>query len=223
MPIQGAVFTDIQPISAADAAYRPAVFVPNYEGLDDIANRQFVSETWDEFRIGQTIYVEIEIFLDVPGVTAIRLRPWWLRPQREFRAVGPGVTTDQYFVGPLGNNGVDFFAFGAPGGSLAVTHRLWLSSPKRLDIVPPASPTGLSYSQFLDDVWEFPLEPQADVVAGWSRRWAFVYPAHGYALAFTSDYVGAPGEGELEEITEPTVELSWATGQTHAIVQENIG
>jgi hypothetical protein len=222
---QGPEFTDIQPVSTSHGGYEGGEsFVPNYSGLDLEGSRQRIAGTWDRFRIGQTIFLEFEVFLDVPGsIEAILLRPWWLRPQREFRAVGPETTPDQYIVGPNGNDGVDVVAFGPPDISLAATERVWQTDTIREPIIGVANgvPVGKTFSNMIDNVWRIPIDA-ALVVPGYSFRKAWYWPAHGYQLAFTSELVGAPGQGAPGEIVRPTLRVSWMTGATHSISQEGI-
>jgi len=209
-------FSDISPLALGEfPQYQGGVeFTPNGGGLEDETTRQFIPETWDQFRPGQSVFFVIETNANGPleVTTALRLRPWWLRPARQFRSVGPGVAADQYLVGPTppGTSGVDVVAFGPPDISIQRTNRLWMASPKRYELVAPFAPAGLSYSQNLDDVWEFPLEATPHTL-----RKGFYYPALGHALAFTSEYVT-----EAEIPTLHIVQLSWMVGATHAVVGE---
>ncbi|HEY5657322.1 MAG TPA: hypothetical protein VIY27_05995 [Myxococcota bacterium] len=225
MTTQGPLFTDIQPDGAPGVpSYQGVLFAPNYAGLDAIGSRQFILDTFNRFRIGQTIFLEFEIFLDVVGVTAIQLQPWWLRPQQEFRAVGPTTVPPDYIVGPSGTDGVDAHAFGTPDISLATTHRLWQTDTQQEQLIgagPPVVPSGKVFANMLDNVWRFQIN-SALVSVGYSFTKAFHWPAHGYALAFTSALEGAPGQGQPGELTSPAVRLSWKTGATHSISQENV-
>ena len=223
--VQGSQFTDIQPTQpfGLGRSYAPADFTPNGVGLDTLTSRQFVSETFDKFRIGQTIFFEFEIFLDVPGITALQLMPWWLRPQQEFRAIGPTVTAADYIQGPS-LDGVDIVAFGAPGLGLATTNRIWQNDPQQEQQVAPtfpAVPAGKVFANMLENVWRFPID-QAQVVPGYSKTFPFYWPAFGYALAFTSEHEGSPGQGPKGAVVIPRVKLSWKTGATHSITQQNV-
>jgi hypothetical protein len=224
--IQGPVFTDIKPQNLLGAggelSYTGSLFTPLYTGLDLEASKQIVPGTLNQFRIGQTIFFEFEIFIETAGVTAILLQPWWQRPQQEFRTI-PGVAAGEYLDDtPDGRPGVDTYAFGPPGISLGATNRLWQTDQKRLDQIdpvgPPAVPAGKSYSTMLDNVFRFEIN-SALVGAGYSFTKAFHWPAHGYTLAFTSDYEGVPGVGPT---ALPNVALSFKTGATHSISQENV-
>ncbi len=221
---QGADFTDIQPIDTGGplgaVSYQGSFLAPNYVGLDAEAAKQIILPTFNRFRIGMTIFFEFEIFIDTPGITAVLLQPWWLRPQQEFRSIGPTILN--YIPDtPDGRPSVDTYAFGAPGVSLAATNRLWQTDTKREDQIAPTFPlvpVGKSYSNMVDNVWRIPIN-SALVVAGYSFTKSWYWPAHGYALAFTSDFEGQPGQGEG---AFPSLRLSWKTGSTRSISQENV-
>lgn len=209
--IQGPVFTDIQPRDL-DGDYTETLLVPALDGLN--GTRQLVLSTFDQFREGQTLFLELRVELETPGVTALLLQPWWLRPQQEFRAIGP--TIADFLPSPPGKTSVDEHAFGTPGASLTTTERLWLSDQIRQPRAAPGFatvPDGYCYNYLLDNVWVLPID-SAQVGPGFTRTKGFHWPVHGYALAFTSDYLG-----DLNEA--PTVYLSWKTGATHSITQQD--
>ena len=226
MAIQGPVFTDIQPQDqlgpGGALSYRGEFFTPVYLGLDAVAAKQLIAATFNRFRIGQTIYFEFEVFIETPGVTAVLLQPFWLRPQQEFRAVGPNTLFPNYIGDtPDGRPGVDSYAFGPPDISLAATERLWSTDTKREDQIAPAFPlvpVGKSYSNMVDNVFRFPID-SALVGPGYSFTKSFYWPAHGYALAFTSDFEGQPGQGPN---AIPSIGLSFKTGATGSVSQENV-
>ena len=226
MSIQGPVFTDIQPQDqlgpGAALSYRGEVFTPTYVGLDAVAAKQVIAATFDKFRIGQTIFFEFEVFIETPGVTAVLLQPFWLRPQQEFRSVGP-VTVPPFYLPdtPDGRPSVDTYAFGPPDISLAATERVWQTDTKREDQIAPAFPAvpiGKSYSNMVDNVWRIPIN-SALVGPDYSFTKSWYWPAHGYALAFTSDFEGVPGQGPQ---ALPAIGISFKTGATHSISQENV-
>lgn len=221
MTIQGPQFTDIQPrqfggTSGQATSYEEARLTPNFGGLDNQALRQFVSQTFNRFRIGQSIFFEFRFEIADPGsIDAILLMPWWLRPQQEFRAIGP--RSSDYLPSSGLNLSVDEAAFGPVDTSLAGTDRLWQTDTKREDQQGPPIPAFYSYSNMLDNVWRFPIN--TNLVNSQTGRVdftkSFYWPAHGYALAFTSEVEGSPG-------STPFVGISWKTGATHSITQEGV-
>lgn len=213
----GPQFTDIKPgRQEGQPSYEELILSPNFAGLDAVASRQFLAQTFDRFRIHQTIFLEFRIITPNTGITAILLQPWWLRPQQENRAIGPSITD---FITGANAPSVDEVAFGTPDISLASTERLWQTDQQQEQQRPPtfpAVPATKVYSNMVDTVWRFPINT-ALVGADYSITKAFSWPAHGYALGFTSAFEGADGGEGL-----PTVGISFMTGATHSISQENI-
>lgn len=178
------------------------------------------------FRVGQQIWFNLQVQQALESeqsyITSVRLKPWWLVENIEFR--------------PPGSSGgwldVDEAAFS--GGQVFNNRWCWMPSPKRLDITPyqtpapEASPARNSDSIFLDDVWKIELDDpsnpdwQATLLPGQTRLrrgLSFYYPAHGVALGFTCEIeVGA----EQQPITSVGIVLRWKTGATHSHTQEAI-
>lgn len=159
----------------------------------------------------------------------VRLKPWWARPNMEFR---------QAFVPP---KPIDYQVFNLAPQPPPVTpgaldnRYVWVPSPKRLDVTPwdtpPPSlpPPRHSDSLMLDDIWTLQLQPANDLQFQGNfppnqlaSRWvSILYPAMGYALGFTWDY-------ELEDpdqVIDLQVNLTWVTGTFGGAsgIQESIG
>jgi hypothetical protein len=160
----------------------------------------------DLFRLGQHIHFWIGIANPIQLIgddtatanwtTRLQLKPWWLRPNLEYRAAGfptwTGLDTATFLSGQNFDN-----------------KYVWIPSPKRLDVTqyqtppPTASPARHSDSLMEDDVWTFDLQdpndvdyqddfPPPQIVSRWDNIW---YPAHGYSVAFTwtADTAFVPG------------------------------
>lgn len=230
--MQGAEFGGIQPLNSSGQLSNYGggggglLVVPGKIGDINYGTIREISSSIGAYRIGQQIWFQLTIFQSAVGstnwLTRLRLKPWWLCENIEFRA--PGVPSWL---------GVDQAAFS--GGTRADNPYCWSPSPKRLDITPyntapPAIPVlPNSDSVFLDDVWTFDLEDPnyapyaATVLPGQLypvRTASFYYPAHGVAIGFTYE---ATWNSEPEEGDNIRVGLRWKTGTTNSLVQESIG
>lgn len=224
---RGAEFSELQPRDAqSNLLLNDFVTLPSSaEGLENGTIFQFTS--LDRFRMGQQVLfwlgVSSSVFNDGNSwISKLRLKPWWLRPNIEFRTPGD----PQYL-------GVDRAVF--KGTGIANNRYVWMPSPKRLDVTPfdtaPPSipPTRHSDSLMLDDLWTVELQAAdntayTDLFASdqEASRWiVFMYPAMGYALGFTWE---AEVGGEEATIEEARVSLTWAAGTLGGTnYQENIG
>jgi hypothetical protein len=154
-------------------------------------------------RIGQTLYIIIDATNDALIDRQIWIMPWWLHPTFEFRYPGQNGYTAQ-----------DTLLFGPQNPfSIALQDSLWMTSPKRFDIVGPPSPAGTSISDMQSDIWVI------DVPAGGTVRKAFFYPSHGYGLAYTYQTYN---EGEIDESTA-SFSVSVTPGALHAVFQDGQG
>lgn len=186
---------------------------------------------FNAFRIGQQILFWIGISNTIFGsgetenwITSLRLKPWWLRNNLEYRPAGWPAWT-----------GLDSSTF--LGISNSDNKYVWIPSPKRLDItqyqVPPpvAAQARTSDSLMLDDVWKWDLQdpndtdyqedfPDPQEVSRWS---VFFYPAMGYSLAFTWE---AEYANDVETTSQPLprVSLTYALGTLGgSVYQESLG
>lgn len=236
---RGAEFSELAPKDPTTGRLRNEFVALSAAGLENGTITEMTA--LDAFRIGQQIFIWLGItnpVLEVEGqpdnwITRIRLKPWWLRPNLEYRAPGTPIRS----VSPVDNYlGIDRETFGST--SVLNNRYVWIPSPKRLDLTewqtpnpPPASPPRHSDSLFLDDVWTFDLQSptDADYQAAFARpgqqvsRWAaFLYPAMGYALGLTWEAEYAAGiTGRLPQAL---VSLTYATGTLGASnYQESIG
>jgi hypothetical protein len=171
----------------------------------------------NSFRPGQQILFWLTIYnRDIDGLGAyisqVKLKPWWLRPNLEFRAAGDG-----------GWRPIDEQTFS--GGTEANNRRCWAPSQKIQSIgpfapgpTPPASLAGHVDSYYLDDVWTIDLQDPADAayaatpLAGQLGLWrqiSFLYVAHGYALGFTCD---ATVTGGVQIEQNINFDLNWVNG-----------
>lgn len=171
----------------------------------DIENGTIIPVTdLNAFRPGQQILFDLTIYNGLvpansqPGVfpswvSAIYLKPWFLRQGDEFR--GPG--------GPGGNptdwTPNDQLEFG--GGTVLNNRAVWRPVPKMVDVSewqtvnpPPAAPARHSLSIFEDEVWTIYLQDPNDPAyqgtylpgqQGLARAASFLFVSHGYALGFT--------------------------------------
>ena len=229
--MQGAEFGGIQPLNSTGQLAKYGDTAQSFlilSGAGGDINYGLIREVPSSigaYRIGQQIWFQLTIFQNPENsanwLTRLRLKPWWLCENIEFRA--PGVPSWL---------GVDQAAFS--GGTRTNNRYCWSPSPKRLDITPynsapPAIPVlSNSDSVFLDDVWTFDLEDPNDpayaatVLTGQLpvRTASFYYPSHGVAIGFTYEatWDSTPGEGDDVRIL-----LRWKTGTTNSLVQESIG
>jgi hypothetical protein len=253
---RGAEFAEIEPRSSRGIINSFQTLSGVSEGLDNgepfpIIQGAYALDTTtspnplkglDAFRIGQQILFWIGIanpifMIDANPVTAnwitsIQLKPWWLRPNLEYRAPGFPISAAP-FTEWTGLDAATFLLTGVSNNKYA-----WIPSPKRLDItqyqIPPptASPVRNSDSLMLDDVWKWELQdpndaayiadfPAPQIVSRWS---AFFYPAMGYSLAFTwaAQYAFVPGVGIAQP--EPMVSVTYALGTLGgSVYQDSIG
>ena len=197
--VHGADFSEASPRNPLSFSYAAASFLPNYLGLGVLAGRQFVAETYNQFREGQSVLIDLELQLETPGVTRVRLQPWWLKSNSEMRP--PGAVAATYTA-------QDVAAFGAFAGTLATTQGCWKPASHRRIVLPPVAPIPLVYERYHQSVWEFEF-PVAGIGAGFRLRHSFFVPAQGRALGFTSEFDGTPGVGP---INIPPLYFSWKTG-----------
>lgn len=153
-------------------------------------------------RIGQTLYIIIDATNDALIDRQIWIMPWWLHPTFEFRYPGQNGYTAQ-----------DTALFGPQGPNISTQDSLWMTSPKRFDIVGPPSPSGTSISDMQSDIWVI------DVPAGRKVRKSFFYPSHGYGLAYTYQTYN---EGEIDE-SQAGFTISVTPGALHAVFQDSQG
>lgn len=152
-------------------------------------------------RLGQTLYVIIEATNNAPVGRQLWVMPWWLHPTFEFRYPGQGQYT------PL-----DLSNFGPQALAITLQDSLWMTSPKRLDIIGAPSPAGTSISDMQSDIWAI------DLPANGSVKKSFFYPSHGYGLAITYqvyEVVPNPGTVSFAVIVTP--------GAMHASFQDGQG
>ncbi|RLE25310.1 MAG: hypothetical protein DRJ50_03170 [Actinobacteria bacterium] len=228
---RGAEFSDILPRDATGRlSVDPAALPATSYGLNNGLITQVTPN--NSFRLGQQVIFWLGIFNPAAGdqyITRARLKPWWARPNMEYRQAGGG-------NGSPGSGGylpIDKQVF--KGDELADNRYVWMPSPKRLDITefqapPPAAAVPLtSDSLMLDDVWTLDLQDATDPAytdrfqtGQIPSRWvAFMYPAMGYALGFTYE-----AETAEEPVGTPSFELSlsWTVGTLGASnYQESIG
>lgn len=127
-------------------------------------------------RIGQTLYVLIFVENEGTEDTQAWIMPWWLHPTFEFR-----------YPGQSGYTAQDTTLFGPQITPIGQQDSLWMTSPKRLDIIGSPSPYGSSISDMQSDIWAI------DVPAGKTVTKAFFYPSHGYGMAVTSQMYNESG------------------------------
>lgn len=153
-------------------------------------------------RIGQTLYVVLEVQnLGTLGRQAW-IMPWWLHPVPEYRYPGQGSYTAS-----------DLADFGAQVLPKAWQDSLWMTSPKRFDISGAPSPAGTSISDMQSDIWA------VDVPALSTVKKSFFYPSHGYGLGLTLQAYndGVPMDGII------TCMATVIPGATHAVFQDGQG
>lgn len=134
----------------------------------------------------------------------VKIKPWWLRPNLEFRPPGeppspprPGQSASWLPV--------DQQTFG--GRQLRDNRRVWIPSQKIVSVsefapgpTPPPALAGHVDSYYVDDVWVIDLQDPTDpdyaniprpagapTQEGLWRSLGFLYVSHGYALGFTCD------------------------------------
>jgi hypothetical protein len=220
---EGPQFSDIQPKDSRGLLNAATVVLSQGVGLDYGIIQQVTP--LNAFRVGQQIWFNLQIGQVVPDlqsyITRVRLKPWWLCENIEFRAPGSPTWID-----------ADQSAFS--GGTVVNNRYCWMPSPKRLDITPyqtpppDASPVRNSDSIFLDDLWTIEMDVptnlnwQATLLVGQTelrRGISFFYPAHGMALGFTCEIAVGPDQQAIESVR---TYIKWKTGATHSHSQEAI-
>jgi hypothetical protein len=201
MGADGALFSDVNPVGATGLLTTFSFVAWATEaGMMAPAAGQRAIVTNSNFRIGMDLHIVIRVAVTEVGFSRVRLKPWWLRSNREFHAPGmsaAGVVANANYLD------VDSDAFGALVGNLADTNRVWAASEKRSDVIGPARH---STTIWLDDIWQIDIDAAS---ATFDRTIAFFYPAHGRALALTGNYTHSGGE-----TTQPTVQVAWHTGKS---------
>lgn len=194
----------------------------------------------NSFRLGQQVLFWIGVANPADPatgqfITRIQLKPWWARPNNEFRQAfggsgAPGATAAVPYD-------TQVFGDGVLANPLQDNRYVWVPAQKRLDLTeflpgpsPPPSPARHSDSLLLQDLWTMDLRPPTDPLytgkfsaAQTPARWdSLLYPALGYALGFT--WEATYDNGALDDI--PALgNLSWATGTFggDSRIQESIG
>lgn len=233
---RGAEFGDVKPlrIQGGPIGVTPfTVLSAAAFGAGDAINTAFIQQVCplNSFRLGQQVIFWLGVVPGPGGIapwaSRVRLKLWWLRPNKQYRA--PGVN---------GWLPIDKATFGngpAPTSDQTDNRYCWIPSPKRLDVTPygtapPAvPPLPNSDSALLDDclVLDLPdpgnpayqakfVSPQ--VVSRWT---SFFYPAMGYSLGMTWDAT-AGGQGAVPSTL--SISLNWATGTLGGSnYQESVG
>jgi hypothetical protein len=221
---EGPQFSSIEPKSDQGLLSSTSITIPVGDGLEYGVITQVTP--LDAFRVGQQIWFNLQIGQVAAGsqswISRVRLRPWWLTENIEFRPPG----SSGGWIGP------DQAAFS--GGQVANNRYAWSESPKRLDqspygsTPPVVSPVRMSDSIFLADLWTIDMDDPnnplwtASLLAGQTqlrRSLSFYYPAHGVALGFTCEITSG---GLAAPITTVPIYLKWKTGATHSNAQESI-
>jgi hypothetical protein len=226
MTEKGADFSDIQPRDNTGTLFaRPRAIPPTAEGLETGVIWQVTPN--NAFRLGQQIFFWLEIQNPGAGgeqdfnyISMLRLKLWWARPNQEFRQVFGGSGA----VGDRGTVNVDLRVFGAGAAADPLTdnRRVWVPSPKRLDVTeygtapPDLPPPGNSDSLLLDDCWTVNLLDPTTIAAKFgpdqvvSQTKPILYPAIGYALGFTYEVEYANPDGA--PVPFIPIGLTWAQG-----------
>ena len=233
MAKRGAEFSDVTPRLATGQVVWDITLESVAFGAGtaiDTADVQQVTAL-NSFRLGQQIFFHLGVAPEALGegnyISRVILKPWWLRPNIEYRAPGVG--------GWLGIDRQNF-GDGPDGGDPLYSNRYcWIPSPKRLDTTQydttpiPTAPARHSYSMFEDDLWVLDMPDfSSGAYPGLfganqdPARWvAFMYPAMGFALGFTWDVeLAEPGQfgGTLP------IKLTWHVGTLGgSVYQESIG
>lgn len=152
-------------------------------------------------RIGQSLYITIEVGGNAESDQQCWLMPWWLHPTFEYRYPGQNGYTPQ-----------DTLLFGPQNPSIEFQDSLWMTSPKRYDIVGAPSPAGTSISDMQSDIWVIDL-PAGKVTV----KKSFFYPSHGYGLAVTSQ-IYTEGTPSIM-----AVNIAVTPGALHSVFQDSQG
>jgi hypothetical protein len=236
---RGAEFGEVQPLSrrGGPIVVQPSIVLPSESfgagvAIDTAVIKQVTP--LNSFRLGQQIFFWLGV---VPGAAGqqedwasrVRLKLWWLRPNKEYRA--PGDPSWLEIDRVTFRDGPDAVA---PIDPLENNRYVWIPSPKRLDTTPfstapPAIPSlPNSDSVLVDDCLVLDLPDPNDLVYQANfpspqvvSRWvAFLYPAMGYALGMTWN----ADAGGIEIPDTMTISLTWSVGTLGGTnYQESIG
>lgn len=239
---RGAEFSDIQPRNLQGNLDIDFVTLPAAAGAAGVDNSVIAPFTQNNvFRMGQQIFFWLGIANPLDAnqnfLTRVRLKPWWARPNSEYRQAFALGGTPTGAPGDAQTLPIDriVFGVGALANPLEDNRYVWMPSPKRLDITPfqtpppPAAPARNSDSVMLDDIWTVDMPAPTDAVYAAKfvapqiiSRWVpILYPAFGYALGFTYEV-----ETDNAQAPDPPlqVSLSWAQGTFGSgRIQESIG
>jgi hypothetical protein len=197
--VLGAQFSDIGPVEKGPSgAFVLTPFTPTVgSDLNDRNQIQYVTSMTGSFRLGQTVYFVVEVTNDTGSSVDYAIKPWWVPPDPSTFFFGSPQNAEYT---PLQGNAP------SPGD--------WVPMCKRLDVASGAGPqpVGTSLSVLLDEVWEF-----VGLAAGETRRFAFVYPSHGFGFGVTTQLL--VGQGDAESVA---TKIYFSVGVTDAIVQESI-
>lgn len=187
------------------------------------------------FRLGQQILFYLGVTPGAlpnpedPYISRVVLKPWWGRPNAEYRMPGAG-----------GWLPIDRANFGDGPNMLSEldgNRYVWIPSIKRLDTTEydtapiPTAPPRSSYSIFEDDLWviDLPDYRQAPypLLFGLQQppsRWvAFLHPAMGFALGVTWRVELSNGQAPVS-FPNVTLRLGWHTGTLGGgVYQESLG
>ena len=236
---QGAQFSDVMPRATFNGVDRTPIEL-NYSGITS-GERQLLIPP-GLIRPGQQLYLVLELEPDSPAPSlAVWLKPWFLRPQTQFRSVGynwPGPAPNQPKMASANNSnityatsiyqtgveqGADGKSFGSPPDSATLAGRLdnwlqydplWLGAPKQEGAI-PGDTVGTETVPEGVTVSTY-LDDVWRIQLATERRIALWYPSHGDALAVTSEI-----EGEVGEIP-PVFRFNYKVGVMTAIRQEGI-
>lgn len=235
---QGAQFSDVLPKAAFNGVDRTPITL-NLAGIAS-GERQLLIPP-GQIRPGQQLYLVLEVSAIEPSENlAVWLKPWFLRPQTQFRSVGynwPGPTANHPKMAASNNanisyatsiyatgieQGADGKSFGAPADGATLAQRrenwlaydpLWLGAPKQEASLPGDSVGSATVPEGV--TVSTLLDDVWRIQLTHARRIVIWYPSHGDALAITSEL-----EGQLEE--PPEFIFNYKVGVMTAIRQEGI-
>ena len=232
---RGAEFGDVKPLRTAGGPLAVTPFTTltsSSFGAGDAINTAVIQQVapLNSFRLGQQLVFWLGVRPGIAGgqwASRVRLKLWWLRPNKQYRAPGTNVwlpiDKETFFNGP------------APTSDVTDNRYCWIPSPKRLDVTPygtapPAvPPLPNSDSALLDDCLVLDLPDPNDPVYQAKfvspqvvSRWVtFLYPAMGYSLGMTWDATGG-GQGAVPGVLD--ISLNWASGTLGGSnYQESVG
>lgn len=234
IPKIGADFSEVRPktdqgrINVAGSGTQGTINLGT--ALDTLENGPIaIVSPFDAFRPGQQILFWLTVYNGIrdqdpatPYISRVRLKPWWLRPNNEFRAPGMNPGTNDVSALIPGWKTVDQQTFS--GGTYVNNRACWFPAVKMLDVSefqvanpPPAAPARQSDSLFVDDLWTLDLQvpssvgAQSTLLTGQNavgRGVSFLYVSHGYALGLTHE-ITVVGQGVAPKLT---LDLTWVTG-----------